>query len=311
MNSDYDVIIIGSGCTGYGASLYSGRFELKTLIIGEIKGGTIIKTNDIANYPGFKQIGGIELAEKLEQHALDYPSVSQKEGKVTKLEKIDDLFKVTLENGEAHSTKTIILATGTEWKKLGVPGEKEYTGRGVHYCALCDGGFYKNKKIVVVGGGDSAVKESVLLTTWGSEVIMLVRTDKLKGEPVNVTRASKNPKIKVMYNVEVKEITGDAKKANKCKLFNNLNQTTQDFDFDGMFVEIGHLPLSDLAKQLGVTTDARGEIMLDRHGFTNVEGFYSAGDVVDTAFKQAITGVAEGVTAAYNAYEYIQKKFKN
>ncbi|VVB70607.1 Dihydrolipoyl dehydrogenase [uncultured archaeon] len=311
MNSDYDVIIIGAGCTGYGAALYSGRFELKTLIIGEVKGGTIIQTNDVANYPGFKQIDGFELATKLEQHALDYSSVSQKEGKVIKLEKIEDLFKVYLENGENFTSKTVILATGTEWKQLGVPGEKEYTGKGIHYCALCDGGFYKNKKIVVVGGGDSAVKESNLLSTYGSEVIVLVRKDVLKGEPVNVSRALKNPKIKFMYNVEVKEIYGDGKKANKCKLYDNKENTTQDFNFDGMFIEIGHNALSDLAKQLGVQIDSRGEVIIDRHGFTNVEGFFAAGDVVDTNFKQAITGVAEGVTASYNAYEYIEKKFKN
>lgn len=310
MNSDYDVIIIGAGCTGYGAALYSGRFELKTLIIGEVKGGTIIQTNDVTNYPGFKQIGGFELAEKLEKHALDYLSVLQKEGKVVKIEKNEDLFKVYLENDSSFTSKTIILATGTEWKHLGVPGEKEYTGKGVHYCALCDGGFYKNKKIVVVGGGDSAVKESSLLATYGSEVIVLVRKDYLKGEPVNITRANNNPKIKFMYNVEVKEISGDGKKANNCKLFNNKTQTTEDFSFDGMFIEIGHLPLSDLAKQLGVKTGAHGEILIDRHGFTNVPGFYAAGDVVDTQFKQAITGVAEGVTASYNAYEYIQKNFK-
>ncbi len=310
MNSDYDVIIVGTGCTGYGAALYSGRFELKTLIIGEVKGGTIIQTNDVANYPGFKQIDGFTLAQKLEEHALDYPSVSQKEGKVVKLEKTEDIFKVSLENGSSFTSKTIILSTGTEWKQLGVPGEKEYTGKGVHYCALCDGGFYKNKKIVVVGGGDSAVKESSLLATYGSEVIVLVRKDFLKGEPVNITRATSNPKIKFMFNVEVKEITGDGKKANSCKLFNNKTQATEDFSFDGMFIEIGHVPLSDLAKQLGVQTGTHGEILVDRHGFTNVPGFYAAGDVIDTQFKQAITGVAEGVTASYNAYEYIQKNFK-
>src|SRR3989338_3893054 len=183
----YDLIIIGGGVAAFGAAIYSGRFQLKTALVGEKIGGTIILTNDIANYPGFKQITGMDLADKLEDHVKDY-NIEIIEKKVTKVEKCkENCFKVFTNDKYLH-TKTIILATGTEWRKLNVPGEKEFTGKGVHYCALCDGAFYKNKIVGVVGGSDSAVKEALVLAGYAKKVYIIYRGDKIRPEPVNMKR---------------------------------------------------------------------------------------------------------------------------
>src|SRR3989338_11489489 len=177
----YDLVIIGGGVAGLGAALYAGRFQMKTALIAENLGGTIVLTNDIANYPGFRQITGMDLAGKLEEHVKDY-AVKIVESKATKIEKCKEgCFKV-FTGKERYHTKTIIFATGTEWRKLNVPVEKEFTGKGVHYCALCDGAFYKGKTIAVVGGSDSAAKEALLLTEYGKKVYIIYRKEKIRAE---------------------------------------------------------------------------------------------------------------------------------
>lgn len=301
----YDIAIIGGGVSGFAAAMYAGRFELKTVLFAEARGGAIITTEDVANYPGFNKITGYELAQKIEEHALEYkPEV--RDEKVEKLvREKDGTFTLTGTSTTAQA-KTVLLATGTEWKKLGAPGEKEFANKGVHYCALCDGAFYKGKVIGVVGGSDSATKEALLLANFGSKVYVFVRKDKLRAEPINLKRALSNPKIEIVTGTQVKEIFGEGKV--KGVKLSKPHNGKEELALDALFVEIGHVALSDLAKQAGVALDEAGEVKIDRRCATNVPGFYAAGDVADTEFKQAITGVAEGVTAVYSAYKYLEGK---
>jgi len=297
----YDVIIIGGGVSGFGAAMYAGRFELKTLLIGDIMGGVIITTNEVANYPGFKMLTGTELSDKLREHALEY-NVEMITDKATKVEKTSHGFKVHIED-KSFDTHTVIFATGTEWRKLGVPGEKEFSGRGVHYCALCDGAFYKDKVVALIGGSDSAAKDALVLTEYAKKVYIIYRGEQIHPEPVNLRRVLANKKIEIINNTNVTEIKGD-KFVNKV-ILDKEHDGSKEFPVEAVFVAIGHIALSSLAKELGVALDKKGEVIIDRHGFTNMPGVYAAGDVVNTDFKQAITGVAEGVTAAYNAYNFI------
>ena len=301
----HDLVIIGGGVAGLGAAIYAGRFQMKTAVIAENLGGTIVLTDDIANYPGFRQITGMKLADKLKEHVKDY-DVKIIEAKATKIEKCKEgCFKV-FTGKEHYHTKTIIFATGTEWRKLNVPGEKEFTGKGVHYCALCDGAFYKNKVIAVVGGSDSAAKEALLLTEYGKKVYIIYRKEKIRAEPINLERVNKNKKIEIINNTNVMEIKGD--KFVKSVVFDKAYKGSKEFKLDALFVEIGHLPLSGFAKDIGVKLNDKSEIIIDREGKTNIKGIFAAGDVVDSRFKQAITGVAEGVQAAYSAYYYVNEE---
>lgn len=300
----YDTVIVGGGVAGFGAAMYSGRFQMKTLVIGDVMGGTLILTDDVANYPGFKQISGYDLAEKIKEHALEY-GVETVEGKASKVTKCKEgCFRVYAE-GKSYHTKTIVFATGTEWRKLNVPGEKEFTSKGVHYCALCDGAFYKGKVIGVVGGSDSAAKEALLLTEYGSKVYIIYRGETIRPEPINYTRVMNNKKIEIISKTNVVEIKGDS--AMRKVILDKPYKGSAEFQLDGLFIEIGHLPLSSLAKDIGVHLNPKGEIVINRDAKTNVKGVFACGDVVDTVFKQAITGVAEGVIASYSAYTYINE----
>ena len=189
----YDLIIIGGGGAWLSAALYAGRFKLKTLVIAEKLGGTIILTGDISNYPGFKKITGMELFDKIKEHAVSY-NVEIKEEKVEKVKKYETFFEISVKDN-VYKTKTIIFATGTDWRKLNVPGEKEFANKGVHYCALCDGALYKNKIIGVVGGSDSAAKEALLLAEYGKKVYIIYRKEKIRAEPINLKRIEQNKKI--------------------------------------------------------------------------------------------------------------------
>jgi thioredoxin reductase (NADPH) len=297
----YDVIIIGGGISGLGAAIYCGRFQLKTLVIGEKVGGTVILTDDIANYPGFKKITGMELFDKVKEHALDY-GTEIVEKKVSKVKKGKDCFEVSTKD-KKYETKTIIFATGTEWRKLNVPGEKEFENKGVHYCALCDAPIYKDKVLAIVGGSDSAAKESLLLSRYGTKVYIIYRKEKIRAEPINLKKVETNKKIEIINNTNIKEIKGDKMVSSVIldKPFNGSNE----LKLDAVFIAIGHIPLSSLAKDLGVSIDSKGYIKTNEDSATNIKGVYACGDVVNSKFKQAITGVAEGVIAAYNVYQYI------
>lgn len=300
----FDTVIIGGGVAGFAAAMYAGRFQMKTLVIGDIPGGTIILTDVVENYPGFKRLTGLELADKIREHALEY-GVKTVEAKAEKVKLCRQGCFIVSTGSMSYHTKTIIFATGTEWRKLGVPGEKEFANKGVHYCALCDGPFYKDKVIGVVGGSDSAAKEALLLTQYGKKVYIIYRGEEIRPEPINKKRVMENPKIEVINKTNVVEIRGDDR-VRRVTIDRPYNGSSE-IHLDALFVEIGHMPLSQLARDIGVETDERGEIKIDRLSRTNVPGIFAAGDVVDTRFKQAITGVAEGVTAAFSAYHYVNE----
>lgn len=300
----YDTIIIGAGCAGLAAAMYAGRLNLKTLLIGDNIGGTIALTDVVENYPGFIKLTGQELADNLRKHAESY-NIEKAEAKVTKISKNHNCFLIETNESKAYQSKTIIFATGTEWRKLDVPGEKEFANKGVHYCALCDGAVYKNRIISLVGAGDSAAKEALLLSQFASKVIVLARGEKLRGEPINNQRVTANPKIEVITKINVKQVIGD--KIVKSVLLDRPLNGSATLNVDAVFIAIGHVALSKLAKEVGVITNDKGEIIIDRESKTNVHGFFAAGDVCDTVFKQAITGVAEGVAAVYSAYTYINE----
>lgn len=305
MDMLYDMIIIGSGCAGLGGAMYAGRMGMKVLVLGEMRGGTITTTNVVENYPGFITLTGMELADKLEQHARAYPSVEIKDEKVKGIAKSGNSFSVA-SDAATYAGKTVLYATGTEWKKLGVPGEKEFSSKGVHYCALCDGAFYKGKKVAVIGGSDSAAKDALVLTEWAGKVYMIYRGEKIRPEPVNYEKIVKNAKIEVINNTNVLEMKGE-KKVTSVKLDKPYNNSDL-LPLDAVFVAIGHLPLSALAKEAGVETNEKGYVKINRNSETNVPGFYAAGDVTDTRFKQAIVGVGEAVEAVYSAYLYLEGK---
>lgn len=296
----YDFTIIGGGCSGLSAAMYGTRLGLKTLTFAELPGGLITTTHLVENWPGEKSISGPDLAMKLYEHA-QASGAEIKGEKVVKLENLGErdgfpCFKVTTQNGGEYETKSVLIATGTEHKRLNIPGEHELENRGVSFCALCDGAFFKNQVVCIVGGGDSAAKEALFLAEHASKVYMIVRKDILRAEPINAKRVEANEKIEVLFNSELAEILGEGK-VEKVKF-----KDGKEMAMDGVFLAIGHTAQTELAKMVGVELNDHGEIKINRRTETNVRGVFAAGDCCDTEFKQAITGSAEAVTASYYAY---------
>ena len=306
----YDIIIIGAGVTGLATAMYAGRLNMKTVVFGTTSGselpigGVITLTDTVENYPGFNKLTGMELAQKIEEHAKEY-NIEIKEEKVEDVSKNEDNFIVKTEKS-AYSSKTIIFATGAKWRELSMKGAKEFKNKGVHYCALCDGALYKDKIVAIIGGSDSAAKEALLLAQNAKKVYIIYRRDKIRAEPINLKLVEKNKKIRIITNTNVTEILGD-KFVNKVILDKEHNGS-KELEVNGVFGAIGHIPLSELAVKLGVKINEKKEIMIDRNSKTNVSGVFAAGDIVDSGFKQAITGIGEGVVAAYSAYSYVQEK---
>ena len=303
----YDFVIVGAGVVGFAGAMYAGRMGMKTIIIGELIGGTITLTDIVENYPGFKKLTGQELADKLEEHARDYP-VEILNDRIIDVQKCSaNCYTVFTEDKSFH-TKTVLFATGAKHRELNVPGEKEFSNKGVHTCALCDGPLYRNKIVAVVGGSDSAGKEALLLTQWAKKVYIIYRGEKIRPEPINGQRIEekiKEGKIEIINNTNIIEIKGE--KNVKSVILDRSYKDSKEFFLDGLFIEIGSIPQGEIAKKLGVKMNSKGEIIIDRNAKTNVPGIFAAGDVVDTSFKQAITGVAEAVLAVYSAYTYINE----
>ena len=295
----YDFIIIGGGCSGLSGAMYATRLGLKTLTLAEMPGGLITTTHLVENWPGVISTSGPDLAMDLYKHA-EASGAEIKSERAKKIEQLEDKdgcpqFKVITGSNE-YIGKTILIATGTIHRKLGVPGEKELENKGVSYCALCDGAFFKEKVVCVVGGGDSAAKEALFLSEHASKVYIIVRKDFLRAEPLNAARVEKNDKIEILYKTEIEEIVG-TDKVDKLRF-----KDGKELAMDGVFLAIGHIAQTDLAKDLGVELNEKGEIKINRRTETNIRGVFSAGDCCDTEFKQAITGSAEAVTSSYYAY---------
>lgn len=294
----YDIIVIGGGCAGLATAIYAKRYNMETLLLTETLGGTITTTHLVENYPGFPSLSGQALADNIIEHA-NYNKVEMKVGsRVNKVSKDGNTFKIEF-GKEVFEARTVVLATGTTYRKLGIPGEKEFSSRGVSYCATCDAPFFKKKNVIMIGGGDSAVKESLVLAEHAAQVTIVYRGEKLRPEPINMKRMEATPNINVIYKTNLTEILGE-QSVTKVKLDNGTEMETQ-----GVFVEIGRIPLTEMVNELGAEKNEKGEIKINLMSETNIPGFYAAGDVTDTEWKQAIVGVAEGVKAAYMAFEYV------
>lgn len=299
----YDVIIIGSGPAGLTAAVYSTRANLKTLVIAGSKwGGQLMLTTLVENYPGFSEgIQGPDLMIAMRKQAERFGAeIADKDFSSANFN--TKPFKINA-GEKQYEGKSVIIATGADTKWLEVPGEKERIGRGVSSCAPCDAFFFKGKKVIVAGGGDSAMEEAIVLTSFAEEVTVIHRRDKLRASRIMQDKAKKNPKIKFLFNTEIVEILGD-NKVEEVMLKNSKTGETTEMKTDGVFVAIGHIPNSD--KFAGIDKDDMGFIKVYNHTKTNTEGVFVAGDVHDRSYKQAVTAAGFGCAAALEVERLIR-----
>lgn len=300
----YDVIIIGSGPAGLTAAIYTTRADLKTLVIAGIKaGGQLMLTTAVENFPGFPEgIQGPELMENMRRQAERF-GAEFVDDDFTSADFSQKPFKVTV-GDKTYQAKSVIIATGADTKWLNVPGEKEKIGRGVSSCAPCDAAFFRDKNVIVVGGGDSAMEEADVLSKFATNVIIVHRRDSFKASEIMQKRIKDNPKIKIMFDSEITEILGD-NKVEKVKIGNTKTGDVSEMPIDGVFVAIGHMPNSKLFKDIEV--DEAGFIKVHDHYLTNKEGVFVAGDVHDMYYKQAITAAGFGCAAALEAEKWLRE----
>jgi len=301
-----DLIIIGGGPAGLTAGLYAGRAQLKPLIImGESFGGQAATTSDMENYPGFPDgIGGMALAEQMANHAKRFGAEIEFD-QVTKVDLSQWPFVVDTYGGPFQA-KTLILCTGARSRRLGVPGEKEFWGRGVSVCATCDGYFYKDKTVVVVGGGDSALDEGLYLTRFAKEVIIVHRRDELRAGPILQERARASEKIRFVWDTVIEEILGDTG-VTGVRVRNVKTDDASVIECDGVFLYVGMVPNTDMFKgQLSLNDD--GYIVTDKRQRTSVPGVFAAGDVQDPWFRQVVIAAGAGAAAAIEAERWLSEK---
>lgn len=297
----YDLIIIGSGAAGFGAAIYSGRYRVRTLVIGQDFGGETAKAGAIENYPGFQSIDGYELMNLMKQQAANL-EVEIINAEVTKITKQQHCFMI-LSGKKTYKALTIILAVGAKHRRLNLPNENELTGKGVHYCVTCDGPVYTGKIIAMVGGGDTAVKGAVMAADYVKKIFLIVREKELRAEPINLEHLKKiGHKLEIIPETEIKEIIG-RDKLEKI-ILSRPRQGSAELKIDGLFVEIGAVPNVGLAESLGATLDDQGYIKVNNLMQTNIDGVFAAGDAVNHfgPFKQAITSASMGAVAATSAY---------
>lgn len=302
---DYDLGIIGAGPAGLSAAIYGKRAGLKVVIFDQAFGGGTVTINPVVeNYLGMDTISGSELAAKMREHAEKYVEITQSES-VSKV-KVEEDHVIIETNKSKITAGAVIIATGTEYRRLGVPGEGHFLGRGVSYCATCDGPFFRNKKIVVVGGGNSAAVEALYLKGLTDEVSLIHRRDQLRAEDIYADQL-KEKGVSLILNSEIKEIYGD-EILKGVKVYNNKDQTSSELSLDGVFISIGTVPRSELAKEIGVDLDERGYIKVGRDMKTNVDRVFAAGDVTG-GIRQISTAVAEGATAALESLRVLGKQY--
>ncbi len=301
----FQLIIIGGGPAGLTAGIYAKRANIDALLIEKaVPGGLITMTDMIENYPGFPEgISGMALGQRLEAQARKY-RLDIVFGNVVKLEQKNGLFKVMTEE-HSYSSRTIIIATGSNPKKLGVKGEDVFTGKGVSYCATCDGPFYMDKSVAVIGGGNGALEEAIFLTKFAKLVTVIHRRETLRADKVLEEKARANPKIFFKLSSTVEEISGKDK-VSSIKLKDVESNKASSINIDGVFIYAGNEPNTDIVKDL-VNLDENGHIITDDHLKTNVEGVFAAGDIRKKTLRQAITAAADGAIAAISVKDYLEK----
>ena len=302
----YDVAVIGAGPGGMTAALYGARANLKVAMIDRgVYGGQMNNTAEVENYPGFPSIMGPELGEKMYQSTTKQ-GVDFVYGDVQGIEVSGQDRIVKMENEDDNIlAKAVIIATGSDNRKLGIPGEEEYSGKGVSYCAVCDGAFFKDEDVIVVGGGDSAVSEGLYLANVTNNVNVVHRRDQLRAEKILQDRAFKNPKMNFTWDSEVTEIVGDENKMTGVKVHNKKTGEDKVVDAAGAFIYIGNIPNSKPFQDLGIT-DKDGWVITNDKMETSVPGIYAIGDVRQKELRQIITAVGDGGIAGQNAFEYIE-----
>jgi len=301
----FDVAIVGSGPAGYSASVYASRYNLRNVVFGKLPGGTISEAHKVCNYLAFEEITGLELSDRFSSHAKNFGAEIQNKS-VVDIKKVGDIFKIYTESDNIFEAKSVILATGTKRKKLAIPDEDKYIGKGVSYCATCDSNFFKEKMVAVVGGSNAATTAALLLSEVATHVYIIYRKDSLRGDQKWVEAVLQNKKIEVIYNTLVIGLKGNGK----------LEGITLDTEFnrgkllkvDGLFIEIGSEPNGDLPLKLGLKTDEVGYIKTKEDQSTNIEGIWAAGDMTTNSnrFQQVVTAVSEGAIAANSVYQYLK-----
>lgn len=303
--TNYDVIVIGAGPGGMTAAMYASRADLSVLMLDRgIYGGNLNNTSEIENYTGFKSVQGPDLAKQMYEGATQF-GADYAYGAVEKVELVGDTKQVTTDMGETFTAKALVIATGSDQRKLGVPGESEFSGRGVSYCAVCDGAFFKGKNLIVVGGGDSAVEEGAFLTQLAAKVTVLVRRDKLRAQPIVQDKAFKNPKMEFVYNTSVTEILGDQMAVTGVKTINNQTGETGEIAADGVFIYVGNVPMTEPFKDLGILNE-NGWVETDEKMATKIPGIFAVGDVRNTVLRQVATAVGDGAIAGQQVYKYLE-----
>ena len=299
-----DLVIVGGGPAGLTAAIYAVRSGLNTAVVErDTLGGQVATTPLVENYPGFTQVGGKALVDLLVSHALEYVTIFQGE-EVMDIQPEEGLTLIT--SRRRFKTKAVLLATGATHKHLGVPGESRLSGRGVTYCSTCDGPLFKGKRVIMVGGGNSAVTEALYLHNIGADVTVVHRRDTFRAQE-HLTKYLLSANIPVLWNTEVKEIKGEDK-VREVVLYNNVTEKTKTMPMDGVFIAIGYLPAVELAKKLRVELTDDGFIKRDQHHRTNIPGVYSAGDV-EGGYKQIVTAVGQGAEAAMSIYEDLMNPY--
>src|SRR5690625_4053886 len=300
----YDVAIIGAGPAGMTAGVYASRANLDTLMLERgVPGGQMADTEDVENYPGFDHILGQELSTKMFEHAQKF-GTEYAYGDVKEIIDHGD-YKEIDAGSKSYKTKSIIITTGAQYKKLGAPGEAELTGRGVSYCAVCDGAFFKDREIAVIGGGDSAVEEGIYLTRFANKVTVFHRRDELRAQQIIQDRAFDNDKMEFVWDTVVESMNEKEGKLGSLSLKNVKTGETSEFDTEGVFVYIGLVPLSEPFKSLGIVDD-EGYIPTNEDMETTIPGVFAAGDIRDKELRQIVTATGDGSIAAEQAIKYLE-----
>ena len=310
MNDLRDVIIVGSGPAGYTAAIYLGRAGYQPLIVAGAltPGGQLVNTTEVENFPGFPDgILGPDLMDNMQRQAEKFGAEIVWDDVVSiTIDAESGTKTVTLDQGDVYDTRAVVVATGSQYRKLGVPGETEFSGKGVSYCATCDGFFFRDKPIVVIGGGDSAFEEADFLSRFGSSVTLIHRRDSFRASRIMVERAKSNPKINFILNSVVEEINGDNNGVNSILVHNLKSDYSEVISVNGVFVAIGHTPATAFLDGV-VDRDEAGYIQVEGASTrTSVPGIFAAGDCVDSVYRQAISAAGMGCRAALDAQSYLQ-----
>ena len=306
MDNHFDVIVIGAGAAGLTSGIYLSRAKVNTLILNEgAVGGQMVLTHEIANYPGVENVSGYELARTMKAQALKFGCTIKSNIKITSMELSKDIKKVIVNNKNVYTSNAVIIATGGKSRMIGAEGEEKFKGKGISYCATCDGDFFQDKEIIVVGGGNSALEEAVSLTKYASKVTVVHQFDHFQAFKHYIDEAKKNDKISFIMESKIIEFIGD-EKLESVKLQHQSTGEISSMKIDGVFIFIGYVPNTESLQGL-VDLNQWNEIVVDKDMKTNLPGVYAAGDSINKRYRQVTTAVADGTIAALTAAEYINK----